>query len=91
MAWPGWHESPPANLALNVAAYVPVGLCACMLLGKRLGGMAVAVATGASLSLAFECTQSMSAVRVASWVDVISNGLGTVLGAGLAAAFAKLE
>lgn len=84
-SWPGWAQSPPADFAWNIAVYAPFGLCSCWLAGRRLPGIVLAILLGVALSLLLECAQSLSAVRVSSWVDVISNGLGTLLGAGLAA------
>lgn len=90
-SWPGWHQSPPADFLWNIAAYIPLGVCSCLLLGRRLSGVALAVLLGVAMGLALECAQSLSASRVSSWVDVISNGLGTTLGAGLAAILARSE
>lgn len=84
-SWPSWVQSPPGDFSWNIAAYAPLGLCACLLAGCRLPGIAVAILLGVALSLLLECAQSLSAARVSSWVDVISNGLGATLGAGLAA------
>lgn len=84
-SWPGWVQSPPDDFSWNIAAYAPFGLCACLLAGRRLPGIAIAILLGVALSLLLESAQSLSAARVSSWVDVISNGLGATLGAGLAA------
>ena len=75
-AWARTADGPP-----NVALFVPVGLFLALLLRRPL---TAAVAAGA-LSVAIECYQASLTTRVGSFADVVSNGLGAVLGAALAA------
>lgn len=72
------------DIAVNVAAYVPLGFLLVPALRARLKpGWAVvlAVAAGASLSLALEIVQNYLPSRVASNVDWGCNAAGTLLGA----------
>lgn len=88
-SWPGWPQSPPSDFAWNIAAYVPFGACTCLLLGRRLPGFAAAALLGLAASLLLESAQSLSALRVSSWVDVIANCLGAITGAGLAVIYSS--
>ena len=72
------------DLAINVAAYLPMGFLWVPVLQPRLGRVgAVLVATviGLSLSLAMETLQNYLPTRVPSNVDLGCNGIGAVLGA----------
>jgi len=80
---PGWPQSPPSDFAWNIVAYAPFGACACPLLHRRLPGFVASVLMASAFSLLLESAQSMSALRVSSWVDVIANVLGAAIGAGL--------
>lgn len=77
----------PFDVALNVVAYVPLGVLAALHFAKagRLAGVARAIAFGAGLSFAMESCQLFLAGRIASLYDVLANTAGTVIGA---AAFA---
>lgn len=75
-AWAYASDGPP-----NVTLFVPVGLSLALLLRRPL----VAVVAATALSLAIECYQASLTTRVGSFADVVSNGLGAVLGAALAA------
>ena len=77
----------PFDVALNVVAYIPLGILAALCFGAsgRLRGVFGAIAFGAVLSLAMETCQLFLAGRIASLHDVLANVGGTVLGA---AAFA---
>jgi len=84
-SWPGWFQSPPSDFVWNIAAYIPVGALTCMLLGCRPATATAAVLLAIAMSLLLESAQSLSALRVSSWVDVMANGLGATIGAGLVA------
>jgi len=74
----------PFDVALNLVAYVPLGLLATRYfaagVGRR-GGIAKALAFGAALSFAMEACQLFVPGRVASAYDVVANAAGTLLGA----------
>jgi len=72
------------DVALNVLAYIPLGMLAALYFGadgRRVRGLALAVAFGAGLSFAMETCQLFIPGRVASIYDVLANGTGTALGA----------
>ncbi len=82
------------DVAANVAGYVPLGFLLALSFLRRGGGrggpransaaMAVAVLTGAALSLCMEALQTYLPSRVPSNVDFALNVCGTLLGAVLA-------
>lgn len=79
-------------MAANFFAYVPYGLlCVLALLGPftRGAAVAIAVATGALLSLLLEAAQSFLPARISSNVDVLANMTGTAAGAVAAAILAR--
>jgi VanZ family protein len=72
------------DLAVNVLGYVPLGfLIAASLRPPRTATAAIVLATlaGALLSFACEATQSFLPARIASNVDLATNGAGALLGA----------
>jgi VanZ family protein len=72
------------DVVLNIAAYVPLGfLLARAFAAKVEMRRAVFVAAGLALltSVAMECVQMFMPARVASNIDVLTNGLGGLLGA----------
>lgn len=77
----------PFDVAVNVLAYVPLGMLAALNFAapSRLRGAAGAVAFGVALSLAMEGCQLFVTGRIASLYDVLANAGGTIVGA---AAFA---
>jgi VanZ family protein len=80
------------DLVVNVLGYVPCGWLAVLALFPRVTGGAafgVALASGATLALALEATQTFLPTRFASNVDLVCNLAGTVLGA--AAGLRSLE
>ncbi|MBI4985876.1 MAG: VanZ family protein [Rhodocyclales bacterium] len=81
----GWPRySTGFDLALNVAAYLPLGFLWVPVLQPRLGRFgAVLLATlcGAGLSLIMETLQNYLPSRVPSNLDLACNTLGTLLGA----------
>jgi len=76
-AWARTYDGPP-----NVALFVPLGLCLALLLRRPLLAALLAVA----LSVTIECYQASLTTRVGSFADVVSNGLGALVGAALAGA-----
>ena len=84
--WPRYYTL--SDLSLNAIAYVPFGFFAVLSALGRLGATAAAVGAtvlGTVLSLAMECLQQFTATRVASNLDLLSNGLGALAGALLGA------
>jgi VanZ family protein len=76
-AWADTYDGP-----LNVVLFVPLGLCLALLLRRPLLAVLVSVA----LSLTIECYQASLTTRVGAFADVVSNGLGALVGAALAGA-----
>lgn len=77
------------NLAGNVVMFVPVGLTAAILVGRRrtIRGMAV----GVGLSMTVEALQFVLKLPRATDVDdVLLNGIGTAVGVAAAAAYGAL-
>lgn len=86
--WPRWYTW--FDLAMNVAAYLPLGFLAVPALRPWLkpGWAALAaVALGWFLSLALEMAQNFLPARVPAFTDVLTNGIGAVLGAALGLAW----
>jgi VanZ family protein len=74
------------DLAVNVLAYLPLGLFWFVALRPRWGGRRAALAAlciGTAISLAMEMLQNYLPSRVPSNIDVACNALGTLLGATL--------
>ncbi|MCL4184298.1 MAG: VanZ family protein [Burkholderiaceae bacterium] len=85
--WPRWWTG--FDVAVNVAAYVPIGILAAAWLARRLSlamlPAAVLAALGAAaLSLGLECLQALLPDRVPSRLDVLANAAGGVAGAAAA-------
>ena len=81
-AWPRYITN--FDIVINLLAYLPLGFIWVPILLSRSGPWgAVAWATllGASLSLSMETLQNYLPSRVPSNVDLVCNGLGTLLGA----------
>jgi VanZ family protein len=83
--WPRYYTF--FDLLVNVVAYVPLGflfaLAALPLLASRWAALA-AILAGTALSLGVEVAQGFIPERVSSNLDLLSNGLGAMLGALLA-------
>ncbi len=82
------------DVLTNVAMYLPVGALAYVLLRRRpgvLGPLVLATLAGAAFSLVLESAQSFMPGRVPSRLDWLTNSAGTLLGALIAAAFAKFS
>lgn len=80
--WP--HYVTLGDLAINTAAYVPLGfLLAIALSGRRSVPAAVLYAAllGALLSLLMETLQMFSPQRISSNLDLLTNGAGALVGA----------
>lgn len=81
----GWPRYGTAfDLAVNLAAYLPLGFLWVAALAPRLGSplaVAAAVLTGSGLSLGLETLQNFLPSRVPSNLDLACNGLGSLLGA----------
>jgi hypothetical protein len=80
--WPRFIT--PQDVAVNFAAYVPLGLLLSIGWGARYGqarGALAAALTAAALSLAMEAVQMFLPARIASNVDLLANGLGALVGA----------
>lgn len=90
--WPRWWTG--FDLAVNVAAYLPIGLLLSVWLARRLSvpmGFAavLAAAAAAGLSLALECAQALLPARVPSRMDLLANAAGGAAGALLAASIGR--
>jgi len=72
------------DVAVNFAAYVPLGLLLSIGWGARYGqarGVLASALAAAALSLAMEAVQMFLPARIASNVDLFANGLGALVGA----------
>jgi VanZ family protein len=72
------------DIAVNVAAYAPLGFLLAIGFSARGGaarGVVAAVTAGAALSLAMELLQMFLPARIASNVDLLANTAGALLGA----------
>lgn len=72
------------DVAVNIAAYVPLGLLLSIGCSARYGparGTLVATLAAALLSLAMEAAQMFLPTRIASNIDLLANTLGALLGA----------
>jgi VanZ family protein len=90
---PAWREYTPApwymaDLAVNVVGFIPAGFFICASLislrrGKR--SIGIATLTGFLLSLSIEILQAYIPMRKSGTTDLITNTLGTLVGAFLCA------
>ena len=72
------------DVALNVAAYLPLGLLAVLALAPRVNGAAaalIATAGATAVSLLLESAQSYLPERIASNADLAANAVGAAIGA----------
>ena len=86
VAWMGiWPKAfLTGDLTFNLLAYVPLGMFVVWALFPRVQGfvaMCVAVLTGVALSCALETLQSYLPTRIPSLADLVTNGLGALVGA----------
>jgi len=87
--WPAYVTG--FDLALNVLAYVPLGLLLALALHPRPRGLAVvlvAAAVAACISVPLEALQTFLPARVASNLDVLTNLAGAAVGASAGTALA---
>ncbi|NYJ07021.1 VanZ family protein [Petropleomorpha daqingensis] len=71
-AWTQTADGP-----LNVVLFVPLGLFLALLLRRPIRAVLLCVA----LSMAIECYQAALTTRVATFADVVANGVGAGIGA----------
>ena len=80
--WPRFIT--PQDLAVNFAAYIPLGLLLSVGFGARYGparGAVAATLATALLSVTMEAVQMFLPARIASNVDLLANTLGALVGA----------
>ncbi|WP_051304614.1 VanZ family protein [Chitinilyticum litopenaei] len=75
--------------AVNVLAYLPLGAALLLSWRPRRAALPVAVLLGTGLSAAVEFIQQFLPGRIASNLDILSNGSGALLGALLAAMLSR--
>jgi VanZ family protein len=88
--WPSHVTS--FDLVVNVLAYLPLGSLTVLAAYPRRRGLPAVVsatALGLALSAGVEALQTFLPSRVASNVDLLTNGIGALLGASLTAPFAE--
>jgi VanZ family protein len=74
------------NALINVAGFIPLGFMLSLYFAgvRRMRGAAiVAVLAGAAVSFAIEYFQSFLPTRYSGWTDILTNVIGTGIGAGL--------
>lgn len=79
------------DIVVNLAAYAPLGFLLSIGCGARYGpgrGVLAATFAAALVSLAIEAAQMFLPARIASNVDLLTNGLGALIGAMAAPLFA---
>lgn len=87
--WPRYVTA--FDIVANVAAYFPLGALILLAVYPRLQGAAaaaLAVATGAAVSLSLEAVQGFLPTRIPSNIDLACNASGAALGALVALRFA---
>ena len=88
----GWPITPAEDLVANFVGYLPVGVLVYLLFisaTRRAGSSAMAaLALAVAMSTALEWLQTMMPSRIASWMDVCTNGLGAAAGIAGAAVVA---
>lgn len=80
------------DAALNLLSYLPLGLLLALSLRVRCGpfsSIALALAAGIALSASMEYLQMYLPSRVSSNMDLLSNSVGTLIGASLALSIAS--
>lgn len=85
--WPRYYTL--FDLLLNILAYVPLGFLLALTAMAWMPARAAAIAailTGTALSLGLELAQGFLPARVSSNLDLLSNGLGVMMGSLLALA-----
>ena len=90
LEWPDhFHRSVAVDAVVNIVGFVPFGLVTCLCLRFWTGWsisrcVAMTILAGASVSLTIELLQALLPTRDSSLADVVTNILGTVIGAGAA-------
>jgi VanZ family protein len=81
----------PHDFALNLVAYVPLGFFVALLPARAapFARIALGAAFGGAMSFAMESLQMLLPLRTASIVDLLSNTVGALLGAAIAALLAR--
>jgi VanZ family protein len=79
-----------ADVAVNIALYIPLGMTGYLALRERRTRMAGPVLIAAFVSACVEMVQLYTPTRVCSALDWVNNIAGSALGVGLALAFEKL-
>jgi VanZ family protein len=82
------------DIAVNIAAYVPLGFLLSIACGARYGsrpGVPLAALAAALVSLAMEAMQMFLSTRIASNVDLLANSVGALFGAMAAPLFAPTQ
>lgn len=74
---------------INVLAYIPLGLSAAVVLRRSRLALLYATMIGLSVSISVEFVQQFLPGRVASNMDILSNGFGTFLGAIVGVLFSQ--
>jgi VanZ family protein len=85
--WPRYYTL--SDVVLNLAAYGPLGFFLALALLPRMhprNAALIATLCGTALSIVMEVLQNFAPLRVSSNLDVLTNGLGAMLGALLAVA-----
>ncbi|MDJ0338174.1 VanZ family protein [Cryobacterium sp. PH31-O1] len=86
---PTWLDYPAIEFTANIALFIPVGLLVVVLAGARRWWLGPV--TGALVSTMIELGQFLFLPgRFATVNDVVANGLGALLGAGLAVGVLRL-
>lgn len=81
----GWGKSGDLDVLLNVLLFIPLGFTLVRLLARQVGsemrgGFFCVVATSFGLSYSVEALQNLLPSRFPSFVDVLANSMGGVLG-----------
>jgi hypothetical protein len=90
LEWPEHlNRSVAADAIVNIAGFIPFGLGTCLCLRFWTGWsisrcVAITILVGASVSLAIEALQVLLPTRDSSLADLVTNILGTAIGAGTA-------
>ncbi len=75
------HYQTVFDNAINVLAYIPLGMCLVLLFPRNRYGWLLAILAGLLVSTTIEFIQQFLPSRIASNLDIISNGTGTLIGA----------
>ena len=81
-----WDRAYAIDLAVNVIGFVPLGICATMLLARVLGvsrPAALSILLCFGTSLLIEVTQAYMPLRYSGTTDLITNTCGGAIGAGI--------